>query len=95
MIAVLARPFEGLLLVAASLIALGLVNRSLRVWLPIAITGLVRDSAHYQAGDSGQHCRKGDRISLLEQREYNSPSHTPNNAPATIFIGVPLSGAIT
>jgi len=39
-IVVLARPFEGLLLVVPALIALGLANRTARVWLPIALTGV-------------------------------------------------------
>src|SRR5262249_15593778 len=37
---VLARPFEGLLLVVPTLIALGIANRSARVWLPILLTGI-------------------------------------------------------
>jgi len=39
-IVVLARPFEGLLLVVPALIALGMVNRTVRVWLPIVLTGV-------------------------------------------------------
>lgn len=39
-IVVLARPFEGLLLVVPALIALGMANRTARVWLPIALTGV-------------------------------------------------------
>jgi len=39
-ILVLARPFEGLLLLVPALIALGIVNRTARVWLPIVLTGL-------------------------------------------------------
>jgi hypothetical protein len=38
-IVILARPFEGLLLVVPALIALGLAARTARVWLPIIITG--------------------------------------------------------
>src|SRR5213083_3043053 len=39
-IVVLARPFEGLLLVVSALIALGMANRAARVWLPIVLTGV-------------------------------------------------------
>jgi len=39
-IVVLARPFEGLLLVVPALIALGMANRAARVWLPIVLTGV-------------------------------------------------------
>jgi hypothetical protein len=39
-IVVLARPFEGLLLVVPALIALGMANRTVRVWLPIVLTGV-------------------------------------------------------
>jgi len=39
-IVVLARPFEGLLLVIPALIALGMTNRTARVWLPIMLTGV-------------------------------------------------------
>ena len=39
-IVVLARPFEGLLLVVPALIALGMANRTARVWLPIVLTGV-------------------------------------------------------
>jgi hypothetical protein len=39
-IVVLARPFEGLLLVIPALIALGMATRTARVWLPIALIGL-------------------------------------------------------
>src|SRR5437868_1467709 len=39
-IVVLARPFEGSLLVVPALIALGIANRSPRVWLPIVLTGV-------------------------------------------------------
>jgi hypothetical protein len=39
-IVVLARPFEGLLLVIPALIALGMAIRTARVWLPIALVGL-------------------------------------------------------
>src|SRR6266480_2886696 len=38
---VLARPFEGLLLVVPALIALSMANRTVRVWLPIVLTGVV------------------------------------------------------
>jgi hypothetical protein len=38
-IVVLARPFEGSLLVVPGLIALGMANRTARVWLPIVLTG--------------------------------------------------------
>jgi hypothetical protein len=40
-IVILARPFEGLLLVVPALIALGMADRTARVWLPIVITGLL------------------------------------------------------
>jgi len=40
-IVILARPFEGLLLVVPALIALGIADRTARVWLPIIITGLL------------------------------------------------------
>ena len=43
-IVVLARPFEGLLLVVPALIALGMANRTARVWLPIVFTGVVGGS---------------------------------------------------
>ena len=39
-ILVLARPFEGLLLLVPALITLGMANRTARVWLPIVITGV-------------------------------------------------------
>jgi hypothetical protein len=39
-IVVLARPFEGLLLVVPTLMALGMANRTARVWLPILLTGI-------------------------------------------------------
>jgi len=39
-IVVLPRPFEGLVLVVPALIALGMANRTARVWLPIALTGV-------------------------------------------------------
>jgi hypothetical protein len=39
-IVVVARPFEGLLLLVPALIALGVANRSPRVWLPIVLIGL-------------------------------------------------------
>jgi hypothetical protein len=39
-IVILARPFEGLLLVVPALIALGMANRTARVWLPIVLTGV-------------------------------------------------------
>jgi hypothetical protein len=39
-IVVLARPFEGSLLVVPALIALGMANRTVRVWLPIVLTGV-------------------------------------------------------
>jgi hypothetical protein len=38
-VVVLARPFEGLLLVIPTLIALAMANRTARVWLPILLTG--------------------------------------------------------
>ena len=40
-IVVLARPFEGLLLVVPTLIALSIANRTVRVWLPIVVTGVL------------------------------------------------------
>jgi hypothetical protein len=40
-VVILARPFEGLLLVVPALIALGMANRMSRVWLPIVITGVL------------------------------------------------------
>jgi len=40
-IVILARPFEGLLLVVPALIALGMADRTARVWVPIVITGLL------------------------------------------------------
>jgi len=39
-IVILARPFEGLLLLVPALVALGMVDRSARVWLPIALIGV-------------------------------------------------------
>jgi hypothetical protein len=39
-IVVLARPFEGLLLVIPTLIALAMANRNARVWLPILLIGI-------------------------------------------------------
>jgi hypothetical protein len=39
-IVVLARPFEGLVLVVPTLIALGTADRTARVWLPILLTGI-------------------------------------------------------
>jgi hypothetical protein len=39
-IVVLARPFEGLLLVVPALVALGMANRTARVWLPLVLTGV-------------------------------------------------------
>jgi hypothetical protein len=40
-IVILARPFEGLLLVVPALAALGMADRTARVWLPIIITGVL------------------------------------------------------
>ena len=40
-IVILARPFEGLLLVVPALIALAIANRSLRVWIPVAFIGII------------------------------------------------------
>jgi hypothetical protein len=40
-IVILARPFEGSLLVVPALVALGMADRTARVWLPIVITGLL------------------------------------------------------
>jgi hypothetical protein len=40
-IVILARPFEGLLLIVPALIALAMADRTARVWLPILITGLL------------------------------------------------------
>jgi hypothetical protein len=40
-IVILARPFEGLLLVVPALTGLAVANRSARVWLPILLTGTV------------------------------------------------------
>jgi hypothetical protein len=40
-IVILARPFEGLLLVIPALVALGLADRTARVWLPIVTTGVL------------------------------------------------------
>jgi hypothetical protein len=40
-IVILARPFEGLLLIVPALIALGMAERTARVWLPIIITGVL------------------------------------------------------
>ena len=39
-IVILARPFEGSLLVVPALVALGMADRTARVWLPIIITGV-------------------------------------------------------
>jgi hypothetical protein len=39
-IVMLARPFEGLLLIAPAVITLLIANRTMRLWLPIAATGL-------------------------------------------------------
>jgi hypothetical protein len=39
-IVVLARPFEGLLLLVPALITLGMANHTARVWLPIVLTGV-------------------------------------------------------
>jgi hypothetical protein len=39
-ILVLARPFEGLVLLVPALITLGMANRTARVWLPIVLTGI-------------------------------------------------------
>jgi hypothetical protein len=38
---ILARPFEGLLLVVPALVALGIADRTARVWLPIIMTGVL------------------------------------------------------
>ena len=40
-IVILARPFEGLLLLVPALIALAIANRSLRVWIPVAFIGII------------------------------------------------------
>src|SRR5437667_6790992 len=40
-IVVLARPFEGLLLVVPTLIALSIADRTVRVWLPIVVTAVL------------------------------------------------------
>ena len=39
-ILVLARPFEGLVLLVPALMTLGMANRTARVWLPIVLTGV-------------------------------------------------------
>jgi hypothetical protein len=43
-IVILARPFEGLLLVVPALLALGMADRTARVWLPIIMTGVLGGS---------------------------------------------------
>ena len=40
-VVILARPFEGFLLVVPALTALGMADRTARVWLPIVITGVL------------------------------------------------------
>jgi hypothetical protein len=64
-IVILARPFEGLLLVVPALIALGMADRTTRVWLPIIITGVL--GASWLAYDN--HHVTGDAL-RLPYREY-------------------------
>jgi len=64
-IVILARPFEGILLVVPALIALGMADRTARVWLPIVITGLL--GASWLAYDN---YRVTDHALRLPYREY-------------------------
>jgi hypothetical protein len=64
-IVVLARPFEGLLLVVPALVALGMADRTARVWLPIIITGIL--GASWLAYDN---YRVTGRPFRLPYREY-------------------------
>jgi hypothetical protein len=64
-IVILSRPFEGLLLVVPALIALGMANRTARVWLPIVITGLL--GASWLAYDN---YRVTEHALRLPYREY-------------------------
>src|SRR5262249_266807 len=62
---ILARPFEGLLLVVPALVALVMADRTARVWLPIIISGVLGASwlAYYDYRVTGHPLR-------LPYREY-------------------------
>jgi hypothetical protein len=64
-IVILARPFEGLVLVVPALIALVMVTRAARVWLPIALIGLA--GASWLAYDN---YRVTGHMLRLPYREY-------------------------
>ena len=64
-IVILARPFEGLLLVVLALISLGMADRTTRVWLPMVITGVL--GASWLAYDN--HRVTGHAL-RLPYREY-------------------------
>ena len=64
-IVILARPFEGLLLVVPALISLGMADRTTRVWLPMVITGVL--GASWLAYDN--HRVTGHAL-RLPYREY-------------------------
>ena len=64
-VVILARPFEGLLLLVPALIALAMANRTPRVWLPIIVTGVL--GASWLAYDN---YRITGRALRLPYREY-------------------------
>ena len=72
-IVVLARPFEGLLLVIPTLIALGMTNRTARVWLPIVFTGVV--GASWLAYDN--YRVTGHPLRLPYQQYYEQYERVP------------------
>jgi hypothetical protein len=82
-IVVLARPFEGLLLVIPTLIALGMTNRTARVWLPIVFTGVVGGS--WLAYDD--YRVTGDPLRLPYQQYYEQYERVPP------FSFMPISSA--
>jgi hypothetical protein len=82
-IVVLARPFEGLLLVIPALIALGMTNRTARVWLPIIFTGVV--GASWLAYDN--YRVTGHPLRLPYQQYYEQYERVPP------FSFIPISSA--
>jgi len=82
-ILVLARPFEGLLLLVPALITLGMANRTARVWLPIIITGVA--GASWLAYDN--YCVTGHPLRLPYQEYYQQYETVPR------FWVMPISTA--